>query len=927
MRLPDLAGYRLEKLMGEDPFGWSFLAGKSETDKRLIRILKSQATHDQQIGGIYRHMTALQQGHGTNAIDKFSPRMVGTPAAVSLPFPGWKGKSDTWKLSSVSYLSRVMEKDAAVSSGSKILHTLGDLCRLGIYHGGLRPENIFLTKGPGDEPAVKITGFGEMVIPGIQHLEAASLPFFLAPEQLIHSVKSETKIAQWDVYSAGVIVYQILCHHLPRLDRLFRQYWANPEQMDKLVLIEQGKLTRNAGQIYQLLESEKDLVWPDQHSSETEKMLRLIVEKCLAFDATDRFKNLGEVSEALRKAERLLAEKQSREVVAPQREAIAPPRHPKPPLGSAAQKVATTDKITLKAPTAKSKIKTDESLEEIFNEVANANQGILRKIPLIRSFVSSPLLDKAIAMAGVAAIFGLTAVILKERDRLRASENERLKAVAELQENIKQQASNFQQKIALTVKSADNLKEDLDQVEETKAQLTSQASLARGLLRQTQDSGDQFFKLVLENSDTDVPAFRKSRKNALIEAKKHYSHLIEAYQDAPDFEIPSAHAHYYLGRIHKEMGEIEDALSNFEKAEHKYLKLMETERNAEFTENLAISKRELGKLAFKNSAYTHSTDFFTQSNQYWHELGNLDTTRTLDASIEMNLNSLSIVECLKELGKREPALNGAEEIVGSFTLLQERHPDDERVVGGLARSFEIVALLFENVDREKALKAFGHAITLYSDAILKNASVDRYHLGLGNSLARSGLLTNDIKRMDRAVKILSQVVPRNPYEPTALIALADVYGVLSGNQRDGGKSANAMAIEEQAINLLRPLMENNKVVPVEVYHAYSKRLVHLAELRVDGNKFESSRIPLKEAIDILAQITESESAPATYRRTLATARGLYGFASLRSGDRSSAKSYYSMAQKDWSTYISQYPNDRDAADNARWASEQLRELQ
>ena len=59
---------------------------------------------------------------------------------------------------------------------------------------------------------------------------------------------------------------------------------------------------------------------------------------------------------------------------------------------------------------------------------------------------------------------------------------------------------------------------------------------------------------------------------------------------------------------------------------------------------------------------------------------------------------------------------------------------------------------------------------------------------------------------------------------------------------------------------------------------------------------------------------------------IGTTRGLAGFASLKSGDKSSARTHYEMAQADWKTYMAQNPNDSDAAKGARWASDQLKAL-
>ena len=46
MRFPELAGYQYEDLLGEDPFGWTFVATHAGGKRRVIKVLKAQATRD-----------------------------------------------------------------------------------------------------------------------------------------------------------------------------------------------------------------------------------------------------------------------------------------------------------------------------------------------------------------------------------------------------------------------------------------------------------------------------------------------------------------------------------------------------------------------------------------------------------------------------------------------------------------------------------------------------------------------------------------------------------------------------------------------------------------------------------------------------------------------------------------------------------------
>ena len=959
MRLPELSGFRLEKLLGEDPFGWNFLATGGGTDKQLVRILKSQSTNGPLIEAIYSHLNSLEQAPAPLIKNQFVTGKVSSPPAVVFSFPGWKSKNGNWNLSSVSYLLKLMDKDSALSAAPKIIRALSELHGRGINHGGLHPGNVFLLP-KGNEPVIKVSGFGEIMMPGLFHSEASFLPFYLAPEQLNEQAapSNAENIAQWDVYSAGVILYQILCRHLPRLDRLYQQYRKDPSKMDRLPLISRGVHTPNAIQIHRLLESERELVWPDRPGSDEEAVIRQVVEKCLSFNPAERFADISTVHLVLERAQHARRERQADEAAAratsppPQSVHVQSATQPAPPPQPASlpaqaaqpapvapeprdtrpgQDSQTIQMVSPSVDLPEAEPGQPDPLEEALEEKARTSSGhsgdVLDRIPFVRRFRSSSILDKAVAVLLITALIGLSSLTFRYRYQLGSTMQKREQAVEVLQTNIEEQARSYNEILAQKAQSAKELRDGLDQMEDEKARLYGEAQLTRQMLRQSQENGDQFFKLVLENGDSDVPGFRRERLNALDEGRKYYEWLIQIYGAAPYFIVSKANAYYYLGRIHIELGNFEEAETAFSEAERRFEALMEEERNVDFTEYLAVAKRELGVLALNRADFKKALELIDQSSQQWEILSQLDYSRTLDCAIEVNRNSLQVVRCHQALGFAEEALKNADEVASQFLALQDTHPKDERVTGGLASAFELLGDLYRTQGfGDKAIDAYDQACDLYAAAIRLNASVDRFHLGLGNSLAQSGFLTNDLEQLRGAVKVLSEVVGRNPQEPAIIKTLSIVYGALAGNQRDGGKISNAIKLEEQALSLLEPIVNGPVAVPLEIHFAYAERLYHLAELRLDQGEFDDSRATLKQAISILAKISDRPRSRPVYRRKLAEARGLYGFASQKSGDKNLAITQFKLAQTDWQNYLSTNPDDRDAASIARWAEDQLKSL-
>jgi tetratricopeptide (TPR) repeat protein len=263
-----------------------------------------------------------------------------------------------------------------------------------------------------------------------------------------------------------------------------------------------------------------------------------------------------------------------------------------------------------------------------------------------------------------------------------------------------------------------------------------------------------------------------------------------------------------------------------------------------------------------------------------------------------------------------------------LTEMQKEDPDNPGIVGALAKSFALVGRVLEaRRDTDLARQSYQQAGDLYARAIELDAAVDEFHLGLGNSLARVGILTNDHEKLSGAAEVLGRVAASNPYESAYLKTLADIYGILATGQRDGGRVKDAVALEEKAISILKPIVERNRSVAPDVKFSYSQRLAHLAELLGDSGRFDDSREPLKEAISLLEEIASADGAAAEYRRSLARTRGMAGFACMKSGDPGEAKEHLRLAKTEWQSFMASNPDDNDAAQAVKWTSEQLESLQ
>lgn len=278
MRLPEVIGHEYLALIEDDPFGWSFVS-RTEKGNRLVRVLKAQATNDDFVrqflepfssdsvvgdGGIKRPESAIEVSH-------FHIGNENSPTYFTTPFYGWKSKeSGNWQSTSLKRLMHLtglfFQGEQASELIEELAQAIQSIHREEIFHGGLRPSGIYVTNGPDGDRQIKIGDFGQIFMGGLQYLEGGEQLFYMSPEQMRTGDFSNDAGLLWDVYSFGVIAFQILTGHLPRLDRHRQHLLQHPEVFCSSPAISYGELTELTESLLNQLEAEKPAEWPDKTS-------------------------------------------------------------------------------------------------------------------------------------------------------------------------------------------------------------------------------------------------------------------------------------------------------------------------------------------------------------------------------------------------------------------------------------------------------------------------------------------------------------------------------------------------------------------------------------------------------------------------------------------------------------------------------------
>lgn len=148
---------------------------------------------------------------------------------------------------------------------------------LGIVHRDLKPANLFLTRTGDGRPCVKVLDFGISKVPASENdqvvTQAAAImgsPGYMSPEQMM---SSKTVDVRSDIWSLGVVLYELLAHRLP-----FRG--------DTMPEVVAGILQRAPEPLFAV-------------RADVPAGLQAVIDRCLEKDPARRFANVAELARAI----------------------------------------------------------------------------------------------------------------------------------------------------------------------------------------------------------------------------------------------------------------------------------------------------------------------------------------------------------------------------------------------------------------------------------------------------------------------------------------------------------------------------------------------------------------------------------------------------------------------------------------------------
>ena len=178
----------------------------------------------------------------------------------------------------------------------RIADALGHAHKYGVIHGHLHPGTIRVREEK-EELHPVVLDFSTGLVGEIHHIDLGDSLFYAAPEQLVSGGKDwdEGAAQKWDVYSFGLIAYHLIHGDLPRGMHFLKHH-------RKEVAHQSGIPVRPDVDAYlEEVQSHPRIPWGISLTvSREHKLLREIIERCLALDPHERPVDMREVCSLFR---------------------------------------------------------------------------------------------------------------------------------------------------------------------------------------------------------------------------------------------------------------------------------------------------------------------------------------------------------------------------------------------------------------------------------------------------------------------------------------------------------------------------------------------------------------------------------------------------------------------------------------------------
>lgn len=868
MKLPELPGYQYDELIGEGAFGVAVRCTFEGRETRVVKFLKAQSINPGLVSSCIRALSGKERHPGIAEVYQYN--FSEYPYFYIMPFFGERDPgSGNWQGRSLDHFIGDIQGPDGLGLIDQLASALAFAHRLDVIHGGLNPANIFLNGTDPEQWQLKLADWGQGYLTGLQYLEMGDLGFYASPEQLDNGDPSHGAGKRWDVYAFGVVAFLLLTGRFPRLDNQHQAYLREIQGFSHVPAAAFGTVLDQPEKYVDWIVEEERIIWPNPPSGDSETKRREVIERCLAVDPRQRFSDMRDVVAALDNCDHQL------------------------------------------------------ELLEVERKATEGRHRVLKRTARWQKAAAAAAIASLVGAAGAAFFFAEWRMAEKEIDETREGAEQHVQQLQSTMASTQEEREETEKLLEAYKAQSEDMREQMH--EEMLLRLTQ----ARDLLVASQENGDRFFELVLNTRDSDVPGFALERQKALLGASRYYESLLKAYGDSPDYLGSSAKAAQYLGEIQFALGEVAKSEADFLSAKEKFEKHFQSANGDEKTaaiRGLAEVNHRLAEIAKLRKQPEIGLVAIEAAVNFWLRVP-MGEGEDIEPAVRTGDALILQAELNRQLGRPDSAMKGLQDALKVFLNLREKHRDDHRVVGGLAKTIAATGDLMRlSGDTDGALETYQQAAEYYADAIQLNGANHEYQLGFAITLAEVAIAEDDVEKLTAAAAVLGQIAqkPENRHRIEVFTALADCYGALAHKQRDGNQPASAIEWETKAIAFLEPMVaDGGPGAAEELRFALAERKCSLANLQSDRGSHPESRDTLRSANTLIERLLTIDGTNPQYRRLYAQAQGQLGYASIQAGDKDAARRHYETARGQWEAYLSANPQDDQAVQALEWVKTQL----
>ena len=450
----------------------------------------------------------------------------------------------------------------------------------------------------------------------------------------------------------------------------------------------------------------------------------------------------------------------------------------------------------------------------------------------------------------------------------------------------------------------------------------SQSRLATVNFQTARQAVDKFYNEVSQNKLLDVPGLQPLRKELLESALQYYQDFIEHDTGNPDLRNELAQSHFRVGQITALVGSRQDALREFNRAREITADLLR-ENPDDVNLNIRMARihnasgrlqRELGEPENAMSSaeaagqlsvalldqYPHIEGIATELASSVNNIAmlHLDAGNAISAEEAFQI-AISVLGPLADggagpeihdalagvynnygnlhwqSGDLPKAASSYEQAAGIQATLISLSPEVQDYRADLGRSFYNLANVHaESDDPEAAQQAYEQSLMIFDELAEQNPSVTSYQYRLANVHTEIGLFRKSLDQQDlarqslqQAIDIGEKIVARNPEVTEYRATLARTCHNLGSFHYEAGDHAAATEAMDEAIRIRQALAEENPNVVV-YRELLSDTLNNLALTLSDQGKPVEALARLELALELKQALVENHPENVRYRYDL-----------------------------------------------------------